>query len=224
MPGLPMGPLHLRVPGIARYSLQKILIPRSNSLSTLGRYMRFPLSVVVPPAVLLTMLFVTLALAGRMAGQTAPAHAQQPVSTSSPGEVLQYDEKEAQRIDRMLMCPVCPAETIDQAQVEYSKQMRRVVREMLAQGSSQDEILDFFAERYGPQVLAAPPKSGLNLLAWIVPVVAVVAVVAGGLLVIRSMAKRPSWPHGRDAATGEELPAEEGLEEYLAIVDEETSG
>ena len=124
----------------------------------------------------------------------------------------------------MLMCPVCPAETIDQAQVEYSKQMRRVVREMLAQGNSRDEILDFFAERYGPQVLAAPPKSGLSLLAWIVPVVAVFAVIAGGLLVIRSMAKRPSWPHGRDAATGEELPAEEGLEEYLAIVDEETSG
>ena len=180
--------------------------------------MRFLLSVVSPPAVLLIMLFVTLAMRPAGVLQTAPAHAQQPVSTSSPGEVLQYDEKEAQRIDRMLMCPVCPAETIDQAQVEYSKQMRRVVREMLAQGSSQGEILDFFAERYGPQVLAAPPKSGLNLLAWIVPVVAVFAVIAGGLLVIRSMAKRD------DAATGEELPAEEGLEEYLAIVDEETSG
>ena len=189
------------------------------------------------------MLFVTLAMRPAGALQTAPAHAQQPVSTSSPpdpagwqGEVLQYDEKEAQRIDRMLMCPVCPAETIDQAQVEYSKQMRRVVREMLAQGRSQDEILDFFAERYGLQVLAAPPKSGLSLVAWIVPVVAVVAVIAGGLLVIRSMAKRRSWPpchaasYGRDAATGEELPpamrpaGEEGLEEYLAIVDQETSG
>ena len=218
MPGLPMGPLHLRFPGIARHSRQRILIPRPNSLSTLGRYMRFPLSVVFPPAVLLIMLVVTLAMRPAGALQTAPAHAQQPVSTSSPGEVLQYDEKEAQRIDRMLMCPVCPAETIDQAQVEYSKQMRRVVREMLAQGHSRHEILDFFADRYGPQVLAAPPKSGLNLLAWIVPVVAVFVVIAGGLLVIRSMAKRD------DAATGEELPAEEGLEEYLAIVDEETSG
>ena len=212
MPGLPMGPLHLRFPGIARHSRQRILIPRPNSLSTLGRYMRFPLSVVFPPAVLLIMLVVTLAL------QPVPAQAQEPGPASSPGEVLQYDEKEAQRIDRMLMCPVCPAETIDQAQVEYSKQMRRVVREMLAQGHSRHEILDFFADRYGPQVLAAPPKSGLNLLAWIVPVVAVFAVIAGGLLVIRSMAKRD------DAATGEELPAEEGLEEYLAIVDEETSG
>ena len=36
-------------------------------------------------------------------------------------------EREAQTIDRMLMCPVCPAETIDQAQVEISFQMRAVV-------------------------------------------------------------------------------------------------
>ena len=116
------------------------------------------------------------------------------------------------------MCPVCPAETIDQAQVEYSKQMRRVVREMLAQGHSREEILDFFADRYGPQVLAAPPKSGLNLVAWIVPVVAVIAAIGGGLLVIRSMAGRNNAP------TGEEPLAEDGLEEYLEIVDRETSG
>ena len=115
------------------------------------------------------------------------------------------------------MCPVCPAETIDQAQVEYSKQMRRVVREMLAQGHSRDEILDFFADRYGPQVLAAPPKSGLNLVAWIVPIVVVVAVIAGGMLVIRSMAAR------NNVLTGDEQPTEEGLEEYLEIIDREAS-
>ena len=47
-----------------------------------------------------------------------------------------YDEEEALSIDRMLICPVCPAETIDQAQVELSKQMRRIVREMLAEGAA----------------------------------------------------------------------------------------
>ena len=101
-----------------------------------------------------------------------------------------YDEKEAQAIDRMLMCPVCPAETIDQAQVELSRQMRRVVREMLAQGATRDEILRFFVQRYGPSILAAPPKSGTNLLAWIPPVVAVLGILAAGLLVIRAMVTR----------------------------------
>ena len=60
----------------------------------------------------------------------------------------------------MLMCPVCPAETIDQAQVEISFQMRAVVREMLAEGRTREEILDYFVDRYGADILAAPPKVG----------------------------------------------------------------
>ena len=124
-----------------------------------------------------------------------------------------YDEEEALSIDRMLICPVCPAETIDQAQVELSKQMRRIVREMLAQGASREEILDFFVERYGSEVLAAPPKSGVNLLAWVVPAAGVFAGVVAVPLIIWSMARR-----GRPLAAGE--PTVEGdLEPYLEAVD-----
>ncbi len=108
-----------------------------------------------------------------------------PASAQSP-----YSEKEAQAIDRMLMCPVCPAETIDQAQVEISFQMRAVVREMLAEGRSRQEILDFFVERYGPDILAAPPKSGANLLAWVLPIAGVAAGLVGAYFVIRSMTAR----------------------------------
>ena len=42
-----------------------------------------------------------------------------------------FSESQAQGIDRMIMCPVCPAETIDQAQVEISRQMRVMVRGLL---------------------------------------------------------------------------------------------
>ena len=76
-----------------------------------------------------------------------------------------YSESQAQGIDRMIMCPVCPAETIDQAQVEISFQMRAIVREMLSEGKDRDEILEFFVDRYGKDILAAPPKTGFNLVA-----------------------------------------------------------
>ena len=99
-------------------------------------------------------------------------------------------EKEAQAIDKMIMCPVCPAETIDQAQVEISFQMRAVIREMLAEGKTREEVLDYFVDRYGADILAAPPKSGTNLLAWILPIVAVAAGLVGVFLVIRSMTGR----------------------------------
>lgn len=99
-------------------------------------------------------------------------------------------EREAQAIDKMIMCPVCPAETIDQAQVEISFQMRAVVREMLVQGRSREEILDYFVDRYGADILAAPPKSGANLLAWILPIAGVAAALVGVFFVIRAMTGR----------------------------------
>ena len=103
-------------------------------------------------------------------------------------------EEEAQAIDRMIMCPVCPAETIDQAQVEISFQMRAVIREMLAEGRTREEILDYFVDRYGADILAAPPKSGANLLAWILPIVGVAAGLGVLFLVIRAMSARNEAP------------------------------
>ena len=120
-----------------------------------------------------------------------PAYAQS-------GDGAAYDEAEAQAIDRMLMCPVCPAQTIDQTEVPLAKQMRARVRELLAGGASRQEVLDWFAapDRYGPGVLAEPPRSGYNLIAWIVPGVVVVAALGGGLLTLRAMRRR-----GDDADT-----------------------
>ncbi len=161
-----------------------------------------------PTAIACLVIFLLV-----LAAPYAVAHAQETGPSSEPGQTKGYDEAEALSIDRMLMCPVCPAETIDQAQVELARQMRQVVREMLSQGSSRDEILDFFVGNYGPDVLGAPPKSGFNLLAWVVPATAVVAVLVVGLLVIRAMTVRGGGPSV--AAIG----AEEDLAPYLEAVD-----
>ena len=126
-------------------------------------------------------------------------------------------EEVAQGIDKSLMCPVCPSETIDQSQVEIAKQMRVMVREKLAQGESREAILQFFVDRYGPGVLAEPPRSGFNLLVWVIPPVALLA--GGGILalVMRGM-RRGQF---KDLEDEEELLAEQGLEPYLAMVDQE---
>ena len=143
------------------------------------------------------------------------AQAQAPDLPGGSGAELPYDEAEAQAIDRMIMCPVCPAESIDQAQVPIARQMRRVVREMLAQGANRQEILDFFAQRYGQEILASPPKSGINLVAWIFPLVVVAVALGAGLLVIRSMSARQATEPSSTPRTDDELAP------YLAMVDQE---
>lgn len=122
------------------------------------------------------------------------------ISAQTPDEEL---EREAQAIDRMIMCPVCPAETIDQAQVEISFQMRAVIREMLSEGSTREEILDYFVDRYGPDILAAPPKSGANLLAWILPIVGVAAGLVALYLVVRAMTGNGKVPSSSEGASSE---------------------
>ena len=150
-------------------------------------------------------------IAGLLLG-SGNAWGQTPEAASDSSQDLPYDEAEAQSIDRMLMCPVCPAETIDQAQVELARQMRRLVRDMLTQGATRGEILEYFADRY-PGVLAAPPKSGFNLLVWIVPPAGVLAALAVGLLVIRAMTASKPAP-----VTINPIPGDD-LRPYLAAVD-----
>lgn len=124
-------------------------------------------------------------------------------------------ESRAQSIDKSLMCPVCPGETIDQAQVELARQMRTVVREKLTEGSSKDEVLGFFVHRYGEGVLAAPPKEGFGLLAWLVPPAVVLTAVVVLSLVVMSMRR------GGQTSRGTDTMSENDLEPYLGLVDQE---
>ena len=136
-------------------------------------------------------------------------------SAQSGADGSAYEEAEAQAIDRMLMCPVCPAQTIDQTEVPLAKQMRAQVRELLSEGKTRKEVLAWFSapERYGPGVLAEPPRSGFYLIAWIVPGVAVVIALAGGVLTLRAMRRRDD-----DTQLDTSREADE-LQPYLAAVD-----
>ena len=109
-------------------------------------------------------------------------------------------EAEAQSIDESLICPSCPGKTIGQAQVAQAAQMRLLVREKLAEGWTRQQILDYFAERYGG-VLAEPPKEGFALLAWVLPSVGIVGAGTVLYFVIRAMRRR-SEPQPFDESLG----------------------
>lgn len=135
--------------------------------------------------------------------------------TETPADVETNMESIAQDIDKSLMCPICPSETIDQSQVTLAKQMKVIVREQLSNGQSREQILDYFVDRYGTGILAAPPKTGFNLLAWVVPPI---ILLIGGIIVtltISSMKKNISSVNDNtEPATGT------GLDEYFPAVDQ----
>ncbi len=60
--------------------------------------------------------------------------------------------------------------------------MTTLLKQKLAQGQSEEQILQFFVAQYGEQVLASPPKRGFNLTAWILPFAAILG--GGGIIYI----------------------------------------
>ena len=98
--------------------------------------------------------------------------------------VVPPDELRAERLNKTIMCPICPGESIDQAGNDLAVQMRGIVREQISDGWGDDRIKQFWIERYGPSVILEPPKEGFGLTAWLMPPV---AVVASGLLLWMSL-------------------------------------
>ncbi len=105
-------------------------------------------------------------------------------------------EQRAQALNRSIMCPVCPGESIDQSQVALAVQMRGIVNEKLAEGWSEDQIREFFIERYGPSVLLQPPTEGVSLAVWLLPPIGVAAAIAVFVLALRHMRRRDTASNG----------------------------
>ena len=78
-------------------------------------------------------------------------------------------EQRSYQLSKQIMCPICEGQTLDQSQSQLSKDMKNSILNLLDEGKTNKEIRDFFANRYGEEVLASPPQKGFNIFLWIVP-------------------------------------------------------
>ena len=130
-------------------------------------------------------------------------------------------EQRAQALNRSIMCPVCPGESIDQSQVALAVQMRGIVDEKLAEGWTDEQVREFFVERYGPSVLLQPPTEGVSLAVWILPPVGVAAALAVFVLVVRNMRRKPD--PGYDAGDMQSALSDDDLQAYYDRVEASVS-
>ncbi len=127
-------------------------------------------------------------------------------------------ERRAQQINKSVMCPVCPGESIDQSQHPLAVQMRAAVDEKLDEGWSDGQVREFFVERYGPAVLLEPPAEGVHLMAWIVPPLGTALALAALYMVVRLMTRRGPRPASPDSMTDAER------DEYVARIEAALEG
>jgi len=84
-----------------------------------------------------------------------------------------------------LRCPVCQSENILDSQSGTAKEMMTILREQLAQGRSEAEIIEFFRSRYGDYVMLSPPASGYGGMVWAAPLLLLFAGGGAYLLLLR---------------------------------------
>ncbi|GAA1127519.1 cytochrome c-type biogenesis protein CcmH [Citricoccus alkalitolerans] len=102
-------------------------------------------------------------------------------------------EETAREVSQSLRCPTCAGESIADSSAMLSDAMRQTVDQQVRQGRSADEIRAWFAERYGDQVLLAPPRSGYGWVLWVAPLALVGAAAVVVLLVGGTSTRRRWW-------------------------------
>ncbi len=89
------------------------------------------------------------------------------------------------QITAELRCLVCQNQTIADSHAELAVDLRNQVKEMLARGESNQQIIDYMTARYGDFVLYRPPVKGSTLILWFGPGVLLVGAIAALLMVLR---------------------------------------
>ncbi len=124
-------------------------------------------------------------------------------------------DDEVNQIAKKLYCPVCENTPLDVCPTEACRQWREQIREMLIEGKTEEEIIDYFAVTYGERA-AGDPRDKLR--AYLIPVV---AILAGTILLVRAL---QMWKKPKAAEAV--IPAIEPKpvvhhDEYIARIEEE---
>ncbi len=166
-----------------------------------------------PPLLLMTLLVAGI---GFLAFILAPNLSGDPVrAVNGSAEAGSVDQQMIRIADR-LQCPICEGQSVAFSGSQLAGEMRNMILEKLEAGESEAAIMRYFIDRYGIKILREPPKTGLNLWLWLIPILGVAAGVVGLTWRLRQMSKS----HDNQGATDPFLDTPE-VQDLLAEYDKD---
>ncbi len=110
---------------------------------------------------------------------------------AAPSEALPDPAQEARAaaLGERLRCTVCQSETTEDSDADMAQDLRRLVREKIAAGWSDQDILDYLSRRYGAFILLDPPFAANTAPLWLGPAL-VFATGAGALALFLARKER----------------------------------
>jgi cytochrome c-type biogenesis protein CcmH len=112
------------------------------------------------------------------------------VGLAAPSAALACIGWSEQDMQTQLMCITCRV-PIDQSESAFAQHVRSFLHQKCVAGWTGSQVKDTLVNRFGEEILAAPPKHGFSLLAWLVPG----AVLLAGIGVAATLALR--WSRSR---------------------------
>jgi len=124
-----------------------------------------------------------------------------------PDEIMAdpAEESRARDLSRELRCMVCQNQSIDDSEAPLARDLRLLVRERIAAGDSNAQVIDFLVARYGEFVLLKPRLNAHTWLLWLLPPLA----LAGGGIALWIHSRRRSKSAARDDPSRLKLTADE---------------
>lgn len=124
-------------------------------------------------------------------------------------------DDEVNKIAKKLYCPVCESTPLDVCPTEACRQWREQIREMLIEGKTEEEIINYFAVTYGERTSSDPRD---KVKAYLIPVI---AILAGVLLLFRWLQiwKKPKAAESTVPTRKAKPVAHQ--DEYIARIEEE---
>jgi cytochrome c-type biogenesis protein CcmH len=137
----------------------------------------------------------------------------------APGVLGAQPKASFNDVEDEVMCDTCNV-PLNVADSDRADQERAVIRKLIAQGLTKQQIKDRLAAQYGPGILATPQDSGFSLAVWWVPVAVVLALLAM-IAALLPRWRRRDPPGGDDDDPGHDLSASDArrLEQDLARYD-----
>ncbi|MEO0401542.1 MAG: cytochrome c-type biogenesis protein [Pseudomonadota bacterium] len=103
-------------------------------------------------------------------------------------------EARARGLDHALRCVVCQSESVASSNAQWAVDTRRVIREQVASGQTDAQVVDFFVARYGEFVLMNPRVSGSNWLLWAAGPLMFLFAAITGIVYLRGRSRAQTTP------------------------------
>ncbi len=95
--------------------------------------------------------------------------------TPGPTYAQEPDYDQINEVAQHLNCPTCQGINLADCRTQTCTQWKNQIGDLLQEGYTQQEVLDYFVAQYGSQVLQEPPPSGSTLWLWILPFIILLA-------------------------------------------------